>query len=177
MSSSKGFLIQSPRSAAAAGGAAVYAGLGAAARFGATRSTNRAVRRRVHPRRSKNVTALATAISKVAAPHTHPFVAAAIALAVSRVRGRGAPSIVMASLCITALDKLSRVVVHQERPATAHKHRGLDKYAYPSGHTCAMTAIGVAAASEIAEAGSPALTETVWFMAVTSALAVGWSRL
>ena len=170
-------VLKSPRALSAGAGLALYGSLGLADRSNALRGPDRAVRRIVGPKRSKAMTNIARGITSMAAPHVHPIVAGALALAVGRLRGRGAPSIVFASLAVTGLDKLSRMAVHQKRPRKAARHKGLDRYAYPSGHTCAMTAIGVAAASEFSEIATPEMTAIAWTIVATTSLAVGWSRL
>jgi membrane-associated phospholipid phosphatase len=162
---------------AATVGFLIFGGLGVAARSNALGGADRAVRRRIHPKRSKPLTKVAHAVSSLAAPHVHPVLAALLAFTVGRIRGRGAPSVILASLSVTALDKASRISVHQKRPGGAPKHEGLDRFAYPSGHTCAMTAIGVAAASEISEIASPELETIIWGSVIFAAAAVGWSRL
>ena len=157
--------------------AALFLGLGAAARHGATRNVNRAVRARVGPKENSNVTQLARTITFVGGPDAHLLFSVFLAMVIRMVRGRGGSGVVAASLSATAVDKLSRVVIRQRRPRGAGRHRGLDRFAYPSGHTCAITAIATAAVGELTTQSSTELRNTLDASAAILSLAVGWSRL
>ncbi|MGI8766260.1 MAG: phosphatase PAP2 family protein [Gemmatimonadaceae bacterium] len=62
-----------------------------------------------------------------------------------------------------------RLIIHQERPPHASRHQGLDQYAFPSGHTCAATAIVFTVATELwPVAGPKARAATVLLAAVTA---------
>lgn len=68
-------------------------------------------------------------------------------------------------------------MIHQSRPPKATHHPGLDRYAFPSGHTCAATAIGLAFAAQTAEKSSARFRHTTVSTAVSLALGVAWTRL
>lgn len=155
----------------------LFIGLGVATRLGATRSLNRRVREKVRPRANANATRTATAISYFGTPKAHLLLAAGLALAVRVLRGRGGPRIIAASLGATAVDKLSRVVIHQKRPRRAGKHHGLDRFAFPSGHTCAITAILTATAAELSAGLSVEADKVLWASVACLAMGMGWSRL
>ena len=156
---------------------AIFVGLGVAARLGATRRVNRAVRSQIKPKANGSATRLARAISSLGTPKVHPLLAVCLAAGERAFRGRGGSSIIAASLAATAVDKMSRVVIHQKRPRRAGKHRGLDRYAYPSGHSCAITAIATATVRELSDDSA---LETAGLLRVSAAcvsMAMGWSRL
>jgi len=157
--------------AAVAGGAAV------AVRRGSTRSIDHAVRRRIHPRRSARVTAVAKGVSCLAGPHVHPFAAAVLGILLRAERGSGGFGPSAASVGAFGIDNGARIFLHQKRPPKAGKHHSRYRYAYPSGHTTAATAIGVAAASAVVGDLPRSQQALVWAMVATVALAVGWSRL
>lgn len=163
--------------AASAGSFALAAVLGAAVSGGATRSADKRIRRLIQPKRNELTTALARGISYAGSPHNHPLLAIGLARAVRAVRRQGGGAIIAASMSATVLDKLARVVVHQKRPPRAGKHHGLDRFAYPSGHTCAITAIGLTTALEISGCVSGEVETAIWASAGIMSLATGWSRL
>lgn len=163
-----------------AGAAAAFlfaVALGAAVRRGDTSAVDKRARRLIHPKRNEKLTGVAKAITSAGSPHTHPFLAVALALMVRAARGRGGASILAASASATTLDKLSRLLVHQKRPPRAGKHRGNDKWGYPSGHTCAITAIGITTALELSGYVEDPIESAIWLSAACASMAMGWSRL
>ena len=154
------FSMDSARVGIGVTAAAVASGTAVAVKRGSTRGIDRAVRRRIHPRRSPRVTAVAKGISFLAGPRVHPVAAAALGILLRVERGRGGYGPSAASVGSWGIDNAARVFIHQKRPPKAGRHHSLNRYGYPSGHTTAATAIGVAAAA-----------------AVAGDLAVGWSRL
>jgi len=76
-----------------------------------------------------------------------------------------------------AADNGARIFLHQKRPPKAGPHHSRYRYAYPSGHTTAATAIGVAAAAAVAGDLPRSGQFVVWSTVAAAALAVGWSRL
>ena len=171
-----GFMI-SPRAMTALSGAVVAGGIGVAVRRGSTRRIDRAVRRRIHPRRSPALKSVAEAISFVAGPHTHPLAAGALGLLIRWKAGHGGLATGAASLGALGVDNASRVFVHQRRPPKAGVHHGRNRYGYPSGHVTAATAIGVAAATEITGGLSRGQRQLLWATVAAVSIAVGWSRL
>src|SRR3979411_233811 len=81
--------MTSPRAMTALSSAAIAGGLGVAVKRDSTSSINRAVRKRIHPRRSPALRSVAKGVSYVADPHTHPFVAGALGLLINRMRREG----------------------------------------------------------------------------------------
>jgi undecaprenyl-diphosphatase len=75
------------------------------------------------------------------------------------------------------MDNGTRIFIHQKRPPKAGPHHSLNRYGYPSGHTTAATAIGVAAACAVAPDLPRPRQFAVWATVGAVALAVGWSRL
>jgi undecaprenyl-diphosphatase len=169
--------MTSARAITALSGAAVAGGIGVAASRNSTTPFNRAVRRRIHPRRSRALTSLAKGVSFLAGPHTHPLVATALGALIKWRDGSGGFGPGAASLGAFAVDNATRLFLHQRRPPKAGRHHGHNRYAYPSGHVTAATALAVAAASEIADDLSPAERDIVWASAAAVSVAVGWSRL
>lgn len=157
--------------------AAIAIGGAIAVKRDQTRAVDRAVRRRIHPRRSKRVTRIAKGISSLATPHVHPIVAAVLGLLlrIDRRCGGLAPS--AASLAALGVDNGMRLFVHQRRPPKAGPHHALYRYGYPSGHTTAATAIAVAVAAEFDDGLSRDQQALLWSGVAAVALAVGWSRL
>src|SRR5262249_46109030 len=82
-----------------------------------------------------------------------------------------------ASLADFALNKGTRLFVHQPRPPGAKPRRGLDRRGYPSGHTLAATAIAFTTALEIAEGRSGAQRAALFAGAAAYAAMIGWTRL
>lgn len=134
-------------------------------------------RRIVRPRRRPRLTRAAKVTSHFAAAHTHPLVAIAIARVASRRSGRGVLSIPLASLGALIVDRGIRFLIHQQRPPGAAKHRGRDKFGFPSGHTCAATAIAFASVAETRGYVSADAHRAISAVAIGATLAVGWSRL
>jgi len=169
--------MTSPRAITALSGAAIAGGIGVAVKRDATTSVNRAVRRRIHPRRSPALKSVATVISWLAGPRTHPYAAAALGLLINRMEGTGGLGPGAASLGALVVDNATRVFVHQRRPPKAGRHHGRNRYAYPSGHVTAATAIAIASASEIAGELSPGERRLLWTAVAAISISVGWSRL
>ena len=169
--------MPSPRAITALSGAAIAGGIGVAVKRNSTTPVNRAVRRRIHPRRSAPLRSLAKGISYLAGPHTHPYASAALGLMINRREGRGGLGPSAASLGALALDNLTRVFVHQRRPPKAGRHHGRNRYAYPSGHVTAATAIAVASALEMEDGLSAREQTLLWGAVAAFSISVGWSRL
>ncbi len=156
---------------------ATFVLLGFASGAGLTRESDLRVRRKVRPRRNKRVTRVATAISQIGAPHMRLILAGSLALA-CRKRGRGRPSrIFAAALFATAVNRTSRLALHQARPPKAGVHHGLDIYAYPSGHCFAVAALMTAAVRELSKGESDSTQRNLAAGGIATALATGWSRL
>lgn len=153
-----------------------FAIVASATAAGLTRGIDRDVRRGIHPRRNSRLTTFASAVTTGAAPHVHPFIAGALSITFSLLAERPVVGPSVASLAATVIDKGSRLVIHQRRPPRSGRHSGLDRYAFPSGHTCAMTAIAVAAAHEVARR-APRARPAAWGGAATAAALTAWSRL
>jgi len=169
--------MASPRTITAVSGAAIAGGIGVAVKRESTGKLNRAVRRRIRPRRSPALRKLAKGISYLADPHAHPFAATALGLLIRLKRGSGGFGPGVASLSALSFDNAVRLFVHQRRPPKAGPHHGLNRYSYPSGHVTAATAILIAAAGEIADDLSPWDRDLLWAGVAVIAAAVGWSRL
>jgi undecaprenyl-diphosphatase len=169
--------MASPRTITAVSGAAIAGGIGVAVKRESTGKINRAVRRRIRPRRSPPLRKVAKGISYLADPHAHPFAAAALGLLIRLKEGTGGLGPGVASLGALAFDNAVRLFVHQRRPPKAGPHHGLYRYSYPSGHVTAATAILIAAAGEIADDLSPSERDLLWTGVAVISAAVGWSRL
>jgi membrane-associated phospholipid phosphatase len=169
--------MTSPRAMTALSSAAIAGGLGVAVKRDSTTRINRAVRRRIHPRRSAALRSVARGISYFADPHAHPFVAAALGLLINRRKGEGGLGPVAASFGALAADNATRLFVHQRRPPKAGRHHGLARYGYPSGHTTAATAIAIACAGEISDQLSYRERVALWTAVAALSISVGWSRL
>ena len=156
---------------------ALAGGVAAAIKRDSTRTIDRAVRRRIHPRRSPRVTAVAKGVSFLAGPHIHPAVAALVGFMLRVERGRAGYGPSAASVGAWGIDNAARIFVHQKRPPKAGPHHSRYRYAYPSGHTTAATAIGVATASAIADDLPRSQQILLWTTVAAFALGVGWSRL
>jgi membrane-associated phospholipid phosphatase len=165
------------RTITAFSGAAIAGGIGIAVKRDSTTPINRAVRRRIHPRRSAALRSVATGISYLAGPRAHPFAAGALGLLIRRREGSGGFGPSAASLGALAVDNASRVFVHQRRPPKAGRHHGRNRYSYPSGHVTAATAIATASAAEIADQLSPRERRLLWAAVAAVSISVGWSRL
>jgi membrane-associated phospholipid phosphatase len=169
--------MTSPRAIAAFSGAAIAGGIGVAVKRDSTTAINRAVRRRIHPRRSAVLRSVATAISYFAGPRTHPYTSAGLGLLINRREGSGGLGPPAASLGALAVDNVTRVFIHQRRPPRAGHHHGRNRYGYPSGHVTAATAIAIASATEIADQLSPRERRLLWTAVAAISISVGWSRL
>jgi membrane-associated phospholipid phosphatase len=169
--------MTTPRAVAALSGAAIASGIGVGVKRDSSSRINRAVRRRIHPRQSAALRSMAEAISYLAGPHTHPYTAAALGLLINRRRGSGGLGPGAASLGALIVDNATRVFVHQHRPPRAGRHHGRNRYAYPSGHVTAATAIAIATAAEIEDQLSPGERTLLWTGVAALSMSVGWSRL
>jgi membrane-associated phospholipid phosphatase len=167
----------SSRAITALSGAALAGGIGVAVARQSTGPVNRAVRRRIHPGRSPAVKSLAKGVSFLAGPYSHPFVAGGLGTLMRLQRGTGGAGPVAASLGTLVFDNLARIFVHQRRPPKAGSHVGRNRYAFPSGHVTAATAIAVATAGEVADQLSPAQRRLLWTSVAALSVAIGWSRL
>ncbi|MEO6864645.1 MAG: phosphatase PAP2 family protein [Gemmatimonadaceae bacterium] len=174
-----------PRRVAAARPLALAAGLSAvgftllaiAVDRGATAAYDRRARRLIRPLKSERLTKIARVATNIANPHVHPLLATVLALGVSRRAGRTALAIPLASIGATVVDRGVRYMIHQSRPPKATHHPGLDRYAFPSGHTCAATAIGLAFAAQTAEQSSARFRHTTASIALSVAIGIAWTRL
>ena len=171
------FSMDSARVGIGVTAAAVASGTAVAVKRGSTRGIDRAVRRRIHPRRSPRVTAVAKGISFLAGPRVHPVAAAALGILLRVERGRGGYGPSAASVGSWGIVGPARVFIHQKRPPKAGRHHSLNRYGYPSGHTTAATAIGVAAAAAVAGDLPRPRQFVIWATVAAVSLAVGWSRL
>lgn len=161
-------------------GIAALTGYGAVAysvRRRRLRGLDRAVRRDAHPKRDDALTTAADAVCSIAKPHVHPFVASAIAAAAWPRVGRRALLIPLAAIASTALDRATRHVVRQHRPPRAGHHPGLDRYAFPSGHTTATTAISLVAAIELDDRLAPVPRRAMQAAAVIAPGIIGAARI
>lgn len=155
----------------------IFALVGVLSRAGATRRLDRSVRRRMHPRKNVSLTRTATAISAIGAPHMRPVFAGSVAIGCHALGARSPWRIVAASLCATALNKSSRLVLRQKRPPGAGLHHGLDVFAYPSGHCCAVAAITTAAVRQLSRGRSTDVRAALIAAGAIASLATAWSRL
>jgi undecaprenyl-diphosphatase len=169
--------MTSPLTITALSSAAIAGGLGVAVKRDSTTTINRAVRRRIHPRRSPALRSVAKGISYLADPHIYPFVAAALGFLTNRRERKGGVGPIVASLGALVVDNGTRLVVHQRRPPKAGRHHGRNRFSYPSGHTTAATAIAIAVAGEISDGLSSRESELLWTAVAAIAISVGWSRL
>lgn len=169
--------MTSPRALTALSSAVIAGGLGVAVKRDSTTTINRAVRKRIHPRRSASLRAVAQGISYLADPHAYPFIAASLGLLINREEGTGGLGPVAASLGALVVDNGTRLFVHQRRPPKAPPHHGLNRYSYPSGHVTAATAIAIAGAGEISDHLSYRERKLLWGAVVALSISVGWSRL
>jgi membrane-associated phospholipid phosphatase len=169
--------MTSPRAMTALSSAAIAGGLGVAVKRDSTTTINRAVRRRIHPRRSASLRSAAKGISYLADPHAYPFVAAALGLLINRMKRAGGLGPIAASFGALAVDNGTRLFIHQRRPPKAGRHHGRNRYGYPSGHTTAATAIAIACAGEVAPQLSYQERKLLWTAVAAVSISVGWSRL
>ncbi len=138
---------------------------------------NHRVRAHVNPRSNKRATQLARSISSLGTPEGRLLVAVCMALYVRALRGHGGTSVLAAALGASTLDKLSRTVIWQGRPRRAGTHHGLDRFAYPSGHVCAITAITTATVRELSSITSEDTEVLLCTTATLVSMVMGWSRL
>ena len=169
--------MTSARAITALSGAAIAAGIGVGVERHSTTAIDRAVRRRIHPRRSPALSSLAKGISYLVGPKTHPYASAALGLLINRREHAGGLGPSAASLGALAVDNATRVFLHQRRPPKAGHHHGRNRYAYPSGHVTAATAIAIASAAEISDQLSSRERRLLWAAVAALSISVGWSRL
>jgi membrane-associated phospholipid phosphatase len=169
--------MTSPRAMTALSSAAIAGGLGVAVKRDSTTAINRAVRKRIHPRRSPALRSVAKGMSYLADPHAYPLVAAALGLLVNHTKGEGGLGPIAASFGALAVDNATRLFIHQRRPPKAGRHHGRNRYGYPSGHTTAATAIAIASAGEISDRLSHRERTALWTAVAAISISVGWSRL
>lgn len=169
--------MTSPRAMTALSSAAIAGGLGVAVKRDSTTTINRAVRKRIHPRRSPALRSIAQGISYLADPHIYPFVAVALGVLINRRHRKGGVGPIAASLGALAVDNGARLFIHQRRPPKAGPHHGRHRFAYPSGHTTAATAIALASAGEISHQLSYRERKLLWTAVAAISISVGWSRL
>ncbi|HEY8310472.1 MAG TPA: phosphatase PAP2 family protein, partial [Gemmatimonadaceae bacterium] len=165
-----------PLASSSAVAAVAFVLLAVAVKRGTARDIDRRARRIIGPRRSKKITTAARLASNLASPHVHPLVAAGLALATYRRCGRNALAIPLASLGATVVDHGVRYIIHQSRPPKATRHPGLDKFAFPSGHTCAATAISLAFAAQ-GPGNTRAQNRLAASAALAASLGIAWTRL
>ena len=120
---------------------------------------------------------LAKGVSFLASPKALPWMALAACVAVSKAKGQLSLAPLVAFLSAAAIDKGARFVVHQRRPRKASRHKGRDRFAYPSGHTSGATAIALAAAIALADGRSRRDRVLLYSLAGLYSAVVGWSRL
>jgi undecaprenyl-diphosphatase len=169
--------MTSPRAMTALSTAAIAGGLGVAVKRDSTTAINRAVRRRIHPRRSAALRSAARGISYLVDPHAYPFVAAALGVLINRMERTGGIAPAAAAIGALAVDNGTRLFVHQRRPPKAGRHHGRNRFGYPSGHTTAATAIAIASAGEISDRLSYRERKLLWTAVAAISISVGWSRL
>ncbi|MEO6778322.1 MAG: phosphatase PAP2 family protein [Gemmatimonadaceae bacterium] len=157
--------------------ASAFTVLSAFVEGGGTKHLDRAVRRRMQPRKRPRIRDAANMLTSIASPHTHPLIAVALGIIASRRTGRIAYAIFAASVGATVVDKVVRLIIHQKRPPLAGVHHGLDRYAFPSGHTCAATAIALAFVIHIWPTLSEVQRRAAAALAISLSLGVGWTRL
>jgi membrane-associated phospholipid phosphatase len=157
--------------------AALAGGLGVAVKRDSTARINRAVRKRIHPRRSAPLRSVAEGISYLAGPRVHPYLATGLGVLINRKERSGGFGPGAASLGALVVDNVTRMFVHQRRPPKAGRHHGRNRYSYPSGHVTAATAIAIASAGEIADQLSYRERKLLWAAVAAFSISVGWSRL
>jgi membrane-associated phospholipid phosphatase len=156
---------------------AVFALLGAANSAGLTRTTDLSVRRRVGPKKSASLTRTASAISLIGAPHMRPVFAGSLAAACRSLGVRNPWRILAASLCATALNRSTRIVLRKKRPPGAGAHNGLDVFAYPSGHCCAVAAMMTSTVRQLSRDRTIGTRAALIGVGAGASLATAWSRL
>ena len=141
------------------------------------RKLDRTVRRAAHPKRDGALTTAAYAVCSSAKPHVHPLIASAIAAAAWPRIGKRALLLPTAAILSTMLDRATREVVQQHRPPRASHHPGRDRYAFPSGHTTAATAIALVTAIELRGHVAPASRRAIQGAAAVVPVMVGAARI
>lgn len=160
----------------ALGATAIYATLATCAHYGVLEELDQRVRRHVL-RRGPRVVRTARTVTKLSESAVHPILSFAASKAVSRFNGRQTYAPLIASLVEFALNKGTRLFIHQHRPPGARPRRGLDRLGYPSGHTLAASAIAFTTALELGEGRSATQRTALLAAAATYAGAIGWTRL
>lgn len=155
---------------------AVYATLATSAHYGLLDELDRRVRDRML-RRGPRVVRAARVVTKLSESAVHPILGFAASKAVSRLTGRQTYAPFIASLADFALNKGTRLFVHQHRPPGAHPRRGLDRLGYPSGHTMAASAIAFTTALELGKGRPPMQRGALIAAAAAYAGTIGWTRL
>lgn len=139
------------QAAGALAAAALFAGLAAAVASGRTQRTDDALRRRQrHPRRGAARNA-ALVVKVVGAPNVQVPVAAAIALSLGDAGAPNAASVLAATGSVYVLDKACKVLIHRHRPPGYVGNETLESF--PSGHTAAVSALGITLAQIMERAG------------------------
>jgi undecaprenyl-diphosphatase len=155
--------------------AGVFTALGIAAHHDLLADVNRRARAIVQGREPRTVR-VARTITLLSESGVHPILGWLASKGASRLAGRTYVPFA-ASLAVFALNKGTRLFVHQPRPPGAKPRRGLDRRGYPSGHTLAATAIAFATALEIAEGRSVGQRSALFAAAAAYAATIGWTRL
>lgn len=160
----------------AAAGAAVFATLGACAHHDLLDDVNQRVRALLL-RTDPDDLRVARRITLLSESAIHPVVGLLLSRAASRILGGKTRAPLHASLATFALNKGTRLFVHQPRPPGAKPRTGLDRRGYPSGHTLAATAIAFTTALQLAERRDE--SDRRWLLAAAAAYAgtIGWTRL
>jgi acid phosphatase family membrane protein YuiD len=156
---------------------AIAVALGVCARTGYTRPIDRRVRRAIRPDQGRVAVGIAKGLTRAAGPAVHPLIAVAASVAISRIKHEPSYAPVFASIGALALDLFARELIYQPRPRRASHHLGLERFAYPSGHTAAAAAIMISSALELGEHRSSRERAAMLALASLCAAAVGWSRL
>jgi len=136
-----------------------------------------AVRRAARPRRDRRLTELARDVCTFGEPRIHPLIAGVIAAVAAPRIGRRALRIPAASIVAMVLDRAVRYPVQQRRPPGAGHHPGRDRYAFPSGHTTATTAIALTTVIELDDTLTPAARGALITGAVLASTVMGVSRI
>jgi undecaprenyl-diphosphatase len=154
----------------------VFVVLGAAAHRGWLAAVDRRVRERVLQGGPK-VVSVARAITILSEPWAHPILGALASLVASHAIGRWTYAPLAASLSTFVLNRGTRLFVYQERPPGAKPRTGLDRLAYPSGHTLAASGIAFGTALEISNGRSGTAHVAMFAVAAAYACTIAWTRL
>lgn len=141
------------------------------------RGLDRTVRGTAHPKHNHALTTAAYIVCGAAKPNVHPVIASAIAAAAWPRVGRRALLIPAAAFLSTALDRATRNFIRQHRPPGATHHPGLDRYAFPSGHTTAATAVALVTAIELDDRVGRTSRNAIRTAALTVPVVIGASRI